>query len=67
MGFVEGQDTLSFHFNEPFRLGPLQELRFYFDLHGRAFGMAAVTSTSRNMPPSISPSRTHLSACHQSS
>lgn len=35
--------------------------------HGRAFGIAAVTSTSRSIPPSISPSRTQPSAWHQSS
>jgi hypothetical protein len=35
--------------------------------HGRTFGIAAVTSTSRNMRPATSPSRTQSSACHQSS
>ena len=34
---------------------------------GFAFGIAPVTSTSRSMPPAISPSRTQSSACHQSS
>jgi hypothetical protein len=35
--------------------------------HGRTFGIAAVTSTSRSILPSISPSRTQPSARHQSS
>ena len=34
---------------------------------GRAFGIAAVTSTSRSIPPALSPSRTQPSACLQSS
>lgn len=36
-------------------------------LHGLTFGIASVTSTVRSIPPSISPSRTQPSACHQSS
>jgi hypothetical protein len=36
-------------------------------IQGRTFGIAAVTSTSRSIPPAISPSRTQPSACHQSS
>ena len=32
-----------------------------------AFGIASITSTSRSIPPAISPSRTQPSACHQSS
>jgi hypothetical protein len=34
---------------------------------GRFFGIVVVTSTSRNIPPSTNPSRTQLSAFHQSS
>lgn len=34
---------------------------------GRALGIAAVTSTSRSIPPATRPSRTQPSACHQSS
>ena len=36
-------------------------------IQGRAFGNAAVKSVSRNMPPSVNPSRIQPSACHQSS
>lgn len=36
-------------------------------LHGLVLGIAAVTSTSRSMPPASSPSRTQSNACHQSS
>ena len=39
----------------------------HFFTHGLIFGIAAVTSTSRNIPPSINPPRTQSSACHQSS
>jgi hypothetical protein len=35
--------------------------------HGLSFGITLVTSTSRNMPPAITPSRTQRSAAHQSS
>jgi hypothetical protein len=34
------------------------------DIQGRAFGIAAVTSTSRSIPPAISASRTQPNACH---
>lgn len=34
---------------------------------GRAFGIAAVTSTSRSISPAMSPSRTQPSACRHSS
>ena len=35
--------------------------------HGSTFGIAPVTSTSRNMPPTSRQSRTQSSAWHQSS
>ena len=35
--------------------------------HGRRFGIASHTTTSRNMPPVTNPSRTQSSACHQAS
>jgi hypothetical protein len=35
--------------------------------HGLNFGIAAVTSISRNIPPAIKPLRIHASARHQSS
>lgn len=38
-----------------------------YRVHGRTFGIATVTSTSRNMRPVTNPSRTQSSACHQSS
>ena len=43
------------------------ELKTRLQAAGRTFGIAAVTATSRNIPPAISPSRTQPNACHQPS
>ena len=52
-------------------LGLIKRVKYLLHLdqafQGHRFGIAAITSTVRSIPPSMSASRIQPSACHQSS